>query len=151
MKSNRKILALFLILTTILSSITVFYISAAQAVDEITIETENVVIEHELVPVMANACIIYQHSSIPLRGNVPNATYYWTSTGTAGGIVYSIAKMDSYGRTIFREDLISYNGVPLHHDTINGPHSHTYEWEIFVKPDGTIHHNITKEDIVALY
>jgi len=39
---------LFLILTTILSSISVFCISAAQAVDEITIETENVVIEHDL-------------------------------------------------------------------------------------------------------
>ena len=60
MKSNRKILALFLILTTILSSITVFYISAAQATDETyidTLETENVVIEQELVPMMAMRCV----------------------------------------------------------------------------------------------
>ena len=52
-------MSLFLILTTILSSITVFYISAAQATDETyidTLETENVVIEHELVPMMANGC-----------------------------------------------------------------------------------------------
>ena len=68
MKSNRKIIALYLILTTILSSITVFYISAAQATDETyidTLETENVVIEHELVPMMATSecitCIPNEH------------------------------------------------------------------------------------------
>lgn len=70
MKSNRKILALFLILTTILSSITVFYISAAQATDETyidTLETENVVIEQELVPVMARGCSNYDYDSYTMN------------------------------------------------------------------------------------
>ena len=55
-KNAKKLLSLFLIIVTILSNITVFYISAAQAVDEITIETENISIEHELVPAMASNC-----------------------------------------------------------------------------------------------
>ena len=57
MNNTKKYLSLFLILTTILNGISVFYISAAQAVDEFIAETENVVIEHELAPMMANRCV----------------------------------------------------------------------------------------------
>lgn len=65
MNNTKTYLSLFLIFTMILSSITVFYVSAAQATDETdvaVISNEVFVIEQELVPAMANAC-----GSIPQR------------------------------------------------------------------------------------
>ena len=86
--------------------------------EETTTVTEETIVTaeettKELVPVMAQGCyddVIYQSSSISEKGNIPNAAYYWTSGGSPNGTIYSVAHMDKYGRTTYRDDLVSYNG-----------------------------------------
>ena len=57
-------------------------------VEETAVATEETT--QELVPVMAQRCyndVIYQSSSISEKGNIPNATYYWTSGGSPNGTI----------------------------------------------------------------
>lgn len=105
---------MFLIFTTILSSISVFCISAAQAVDEITIETENVVIEHELVPVMANACNNYDYLNAGLTMDDVAQQNGWILVYYEGE--YKHARIYENGIEIGRYDITSsYNQDPHFH------------------------------------
>lgn len=96
---------------------------------------------------------IYVHSSIKLSGNVPNATYVYCSGGgggeiggaIAGGTIYSIAKMNNLGQTIWRRDLNPYNGIPLHHGSISGPHQHNYTWSSYTNASGSTFWNSVEE------
>lgn len=116
----------------------------------------------ELTPQSANHCdstskVIYVHSSINLSGNEPNATYVYCSGGgggkisgaIAGGTVYSIAQMNSLGQTMWRQDLVSYNGSPLHHGTVRGPHQHNFTWSPYTNSSGVTFWN-SIESIFAL-
>ena len=145
--------------------------TTAVAAEEITIATEEsaVAIEEttdtieaivpELMPMMARGCeptTIYVNSSINISGNEPNATYVYCSGGggpisggVAVGTIYSIAQMDNFGRTIWRQDLNSYNGMPLHHGSIYGPHQHNYTWSSYTNSSGTTFWNFI-EDIFGL-
>ncbi len=121
------------------------------ATEESTVADEETT--SELMPMMAQRCyddVIYQSSSINEKGNIPNATYYWTSGGSPNGTIYSIAHMDKYGRTTYRDDLVSYNGGILHHGNVTGPHRHIYEWGIHTDSSGSIFHYIKNVIVNAL-
>jgi len=70
MKNIKKYISLFLILAMMICSITVFYVSAAQTTGETettATETENAIVEHELVPVMARGCSNYDYDSYTMN------------------------------------------------------------------------------------
>ena len=139
--------------------------------DEITITTEESTVGNvetmstieaivpELMPTMARECdskTVYVNSSISISGNVPNATYIYCSGGGGGiggavatGTIYSVAQMNNLGQTIWRQDLNSYNGLPLHHGSIYGSHQHNYTWSSYTDGYGSIFWNFI-EDIFGL-
>lgn len=97
------------------------------------------------------------YSSINISGNEPNATYIYCNGGgggeiggaIAGGTVYSIAQMNSLGQTMWRQDLRSYNGTPLHHGSVYGPHQHNYTWSSYTDSSGKTFWNFI-ESIIGL-
>ena len=117
MKTTKKYLSLFLILAMIMSSITVFYINAAEILDETdidVIETENVIIEHELVPVMANACNNYDYLNAGLTMDDIAQQNGWILVYYEGE--YKHARIYENGIEIGRYDITSsYNQDPHFH------------------------------------
>ena len=106
MKNTKKYLSLFLILAMIMSSITVFCVSATQLSDDtdvVVTYTEDVVIEHELVPVMASGC---GFNSLNLLSNTKIAGYTVSMDLEHGGAGYNIH--------------IKVNGTKYYYDMVNG-------------------------------
>lgn len=97
MKNTKKLLSLFLIIVTILSSTIVFCVSATGLLDETdinVIETEDAVIEHELVPMMARGCTgTYIPSSWSIdesyRGSSIDYVLYMHGWTLCGNLIYS--------------------------------------------------------------
>ena len=146
LKNSKRSIAAILTLC-ILIDIAGTCVYAASIPEENTVPTEETI--QELMPIMASECTIYTSKSIPISGNNPNSTYYWTSGGQPGGTIFSIAQTNSYGQTIWRQDLVPYNGMPLHHDNIYGPHQHNYTWSSYINSVGEIFWNFI-DDIFSL-
>lgn len=143
MKNIKRYISALLTICMVICTAPVFTSGAENVYDDYIIAeiTEPSAGDEELQPMMANSCQqqqqnIYTSSSIPISGNTPNACYYWTAGGTSRGKVFSYAKMNSRGQTIWRKDIASHNGLPLHHDNISGPHQHNYSWSQYTNPLG---------------
>lgn len=136
MKKIRFPISIILIICVMLCNAIIFTADAAQITEgkeqpndiyEITDEY------YELQPQMATHCgIVYvNHSIHPDDFTYPNATIYYTSTGTSSGTVYSIIYTNSFGGTTVRHDIVPYNGTSFGHGNISGPHTHTYSWWVY--------------------
>ena len=134
MKTIKRYLSILLTLSMIMCCTSVFTVNAVPSAEDnkIAIEVaENLISENELQPMMASRCggIVYvDYSMKPNDLFYPNSIIYYTSNGTSSGAVYSIIYTNSFGGTIMRHDLLSYNGSTLGHGNIVGPHTHTYRW-----------------------
>ncbi len=150
MKTSKQYLSIFLAIC--LTFFTMLSL-AATAVTSNEFGDEFIEENTELYPDFPVACInttIYVGHSIDLDDNIPNSQYYWTSNGISSGTIYSYAQMNNLGQTIWRQDLISYNGMDLHHGNIYGPHIHYYTWTPYTNPQGIVYWNHT-ENIYPLY
>lgn len=160
MKNTRYYLSVLLSVCIIVCSVLAFTTYSAALNEHISEEIFGS--EEELQPTSASSCtptpkVIYVYSSINISGNEPNATYIYCSGGgggeiggaIAGGTVYSIAQMNSLGQTMWRQDLRSYNGTPLHHGSVYGPHQHNYTWSSYTASSGKTFWNFI-ESIIGL-
>ena len=81
MKKSKLYISLFLTIAMIMSSVAVLYINAAQLAEDDTTATENdnVGIEQEFVPMMANECdytSVNQMQQLINRGQAPSTVTY---------------------------------------------------------------------------
>lgn len=113
MKNAKKYLLLFLIFAMIMSSITVFCINAAEILDETAIseiENEDIVIEHELMPMMASrSCYDYNTVDDCMRdiSSIYGFSYSLSGNSYTCSGNYSVSINNSHN---YLNVILSYNG-----------------------------------------
>ena len=118
-----KFTALLLVLVTLFTALFI----PINAAEPETSEDKGI---EEIMPMAANDCrpIIFVNKHIEMSGYTPDATYYYTSNGLISGTIYSRAETNSFGEVYVRYDYRNYNGTPIGHGNIEGPHVHYYTW-----------------------